>query len=104
MHNLAIVLADLPVAHGEFRSMIHGLKECCLASAITMNTVVYQNIIREFWQTAKMKRDDDGAVTVDAIVKGCKVVITEQFIRETLLINDLPSFPIEIGIEDAHKF
>ncbi|KAL7591378.1 uncharacterized protein LOC128127223 [Lactuca sativa] len=48
MHNLAIVLADPSVAHGEFKSMTHGLKECCLASAITMNTVVYQNIIREF--------------------------------------------------------
>ena len=74
-----------------------------MASSITMNTVVYQKIIREFWQTAKMRRDDDGAVTVDAIIKGCKVVIDEQFIRETLLINDLPSFPTEIGIEDAQK-
>ena len=27
MHNLAIVLADPPVAHGEFKSMIHGLRE-----------------------------------------------------------------------------
>ena len=70
MHNLAIVLADPPVAHGEFKSMIHGLKECCLASAITMNTVVYQSIIKEFWQTSKMRRDDDGPVTIDAIVKG----------------------------------
>ena len=64
MHNLAIVLADPPVAHGKFKSMIHGLRECYLASAITVNPVVYQNIIREFWQTAKMKRDDDGVVTV----------------------------------------
>ena len=65
MHNLAMVLADPPVAHGEFKSMIHGLRECCLASVITMNTVVYQQIIKEFWQTAKMTRDDNGAVTVD---------------------------------------
>ena len=103
MHNLAMILADPPVAHQDFKSMIHGLRECCLASAITMNTVVYQKMIREFWQTTKMKRDDNGAVTVDAIVQGCKIVIDETFVRETLLINDLPTFPTEIGISDAQK-
>ena len=50
-----------------------------------------------------MIRDDDGAVTVDAIVQGCKIVIDEPFVRETLLINHLLSFPTEIGIEDAQK-
>ena len=48
MHNLAMVLADPPVAHVGFKSMIHGLRECCLASSITMNTVAYQKIIQEF--------------------------------------------------------
>ena len=42
-------------------------------------------------------------MTVDVVVKGCKIIIDEQFVRELLLINDLPSFPTEIGIEDAHK-
>nr|KAJ0193478.1 hypothetical protein LSAT_V11C800389040 [Lactuca sativa] len=103
MHNLAIVMADPPVSHGEFKSMIHRLRECCLASAITVNPVDHQNIIREFWKTAKMKRDNDGAVIVEAVVKGCKIEITEQFIREALLIDDQPGFPIEIGIEDVQK-
>ena len=68
-----------------------------------MNTAVYLEMIREFWQTAKMTMDDNGAVTVDAIVLGCKVVIDETFVRETLLINDLPTFPMKIGISDAQK-
>ncbi|KAL7603982.1 hypothetical protein Lser_V15G19899 [Lactuca serriola] len=103
MQNLAMILADPPVAHQDFKSMIHGLRECCLASAITMNTAVYHKIIREFWQIAKMTRDENGAVTVHAIVQGCMIVIDETFVRETLLINDLPTFPTEIGISDAQK-
>ena len=73
MHNLAIVLADPPIAHEEFRSMIHGLRECCLASAVTVNIVVHQGIIRQFWKTAKLKRDNDGAFTIEADVKGCRM-------------------------------
>ena len=60
MHNLAIVLADPPTIHSDMRStihsdmcsMIHQLWECCLAFSITVNPVVYQNLIREFWATA----------------------------------------------------
>ena len=103
MHNLAMVLADLPVAQLDFKSMIHGLKEYYLASAITMNTAVYQKIIREFWQTAKMTRDDNGAVIVNAIVQGCKIVIDETFVIETLLINELLTFPTEIGVDDSQR-
>ena len=50
-----------------------------------------------------MTKDDNGAVTVNAIVQGCKIVIDETFVRETLLINDLPTFPTEIGIGDAQR-
>ena len=77
MHNMEMVLAEPLVAHVDFKSMIHGLREWCLASAITMNTVVNQKIIREFRQTANMTRDDNGAVIVDAIVQGCQIVINE---------------------------
>ena len=50
-----------------------------------------------------MTRDDNGAVTVNATVQGCKIVIDETFVRETLLINDHPTFPTEIGIGDAQR-
>ncbi|KAL7601221.1 hypothetical protein Lser_V15G22313 [Lactuca serriola] len=103
MHNLAIVLADPPAVHLDLKSTIHRLRECCLASAITVNSDVYQNLIREFWATAKMEMDDAGVVVIKAVVKGREIVITENFIRDALLIDDQPSFPTEIGIEDAQK-
>ena len=103
MHNLAIVLADPPAIHSDMRSMIHRLRECCLASAITINPVVYQSLIREFWATAETHMDDDGNFTVKAKVQGREIVINEGFIREALLIDDQPNFPTEIGIEDVQR-
>ncbi|KAL7597760.1 hypothetical protein Lser_V15G25577 [Lactuca serriola] len=50
-----------------------------------------------------MTKDDNGAVTVNAIIQGCKIVIDETFVRETLLIKDLLTFPTEIGIGDAQR-
>ena len=85
MHNLAIVLDEPPVAHGDFKSMIYRLSECWLACAITVNPVIYQNIVRGFWQTAKMSKVN-GEMTIEAVVKGCKIKITEQYIRDTLLV------------------
>ncbi|KAL7616763.1 hypothetical protein Lser_V15G03189 [Lactuca serriola] len=85
MHNLAIVLADPPAVHSDMRSMIHRFPECCLASAITINLVVYQSVIREFWATAETHMDDDGNFTMKAKVQGREIVINEGFIREVLL-------------------
>ncbi|KAL7594810.1 hypothetical protein Lser_V15G29254 [Lactuca serriola] len=50
-----------------------------------------------------MEMDDAGVVVIKATVKGREIVITEGFIRDTLLIDDQPNFPTEIGIEDAHR-
>ncbi|KAL7589055.1 hypothetical protein Lser_V15G40641 [Lactuca serriola] len=103
MHNLAIVLADPPTVHSDLRSMIHMLRECFLASAITVNPIVYQNLIREFWATTSTSMDNDSHFTVKAMVQGRDIVINESFIRDTLLIDDQPNFPTEIGIEDTQR-
>ena len=100
MHNLAIVLDDPPAAHSQFKSMIYRLRECCLSCAITVNPIIYQNIIWEFWQTACMTKVK-GEITIEAIVKGCKIKITDQYIRDTLLVNEESNFPNEIGIDDV---
>ena len=76
MHNLAIVLDDPPVAHEEFKSMIYRLRECCLSCAITMNPIIYQNIVREFWQMAKMSKIN-GEMSIEVVVRGYKIRITE---------------------------
>ena len=98
-HNLTILLGEPLAAHGEFKSMIHRLRECCLSTALTVNPVVYQGIIKEFWKSAKLKRGNDRSIYVEAYVKGCKVIITEQSIREALQIDDQSTFCTEIAID-----
>ncbi|KAL7596831.1 hypothetical protein Lser_V15G29616 [Lactuca serriola] len=102
MYNLVIVLDDPPVAHSEFNSMIYRLRECCLSCAITVNPIICQNIVREFWQTTKMS-EVKGEMSIEAVVKGCRIKITEQYIRDTLLINDESNFPTEIGTDDIQR-
>lgn len=102
-HNLKIVLDEPPVAHGEVKSVIHELRECCLSTALTVNPVVYQDIIREFWKTTKLKKGNNSVVVVEADVKGCKFVIIEQSIRDALLIDDQSTFPTEIVVDVAQE-
>ena len=82
--------------------MIYRLRECCLSCVTTVNPIIYQNIIREFWQTTKID-NENGEITIEAVVKGCKIKITEQYIRDTLLVNDESNFPTEIGIDDVQR-
>lgn len=102
-HNLAILLADPSVAYSEFKSMIHGLKECCLATALTLNLEIYQSLIREFWNSATVKKENDGYVFIEAHVKGCKITTTEQVIRDVQNIDDQSSFPMEIEVDLAQE-
>ncbi|KAL7602750.1 hypothetical protein Lser_V15G16330 [Lactuca serriola] len=101
-HNLAILLAEPPVDHNEFKSMIHGMKECCLASTLTLNPTIYQRLIREFWKSTTVKKKDD-SVFIEALVKGCKIIVTEQIIRDVLNIDDQSSFPTEIELDQAQE-
>lgn len=47
-YNKEIMLADPPAVHSEFMSMIHGLKEYCLATTLILNPEIYQGLIKEF--------------------------------------------------------
>ena len=53
-HNLVILLANPSVAQGEFKSMMHGLRECFLNTALTVNPTIYQGILKEFWRSADL--------------------------------------------------
>ena len=51
-----------------------------------------------------MKKGEDGSVFVEARVKGCKIIITEQFIRDVLKIDDQSTFPTEIETDQVQEF
>ena len=101
--NLAILLVDPLVFHSEFKSMIHGLKECCMATALILNLEIYQGVIKEFRKSAAVKSGENASVFLEAIVKGCKIIITEQIIRDALKIEDQSSFPTEIEMEQTQE-
>ena len=102
MHNLAIVLDDPPVAHREFMSMMYRLRECCLAHAITVNPVIYENLIQEFWRSAKVT-DMNKEMIIEAVVQNCKIRISDQYIRDTLLIIEEPDSPTEAEAEEISR-
>lgn len=102
-HNLAIFLVDPPAAHGELRSMVHGLKKCRLASALTLSPVIYQNQIKEFWSIVVVQKGDGNSKFVEGTVKGRKIVVTEQIIREVLRIEDQRSFLTEIAMDQTEE-
>lgn len=83
--------------------MIHGLKNCCLATALTLNPVIFQSHIREFWNTAAVNQGEDGSKSIEANVKGCKVVVIEQIIWEMLRIEDQPGLLTEIAMDSAQE-
>lgn len=74
-HNVAIILADPPASHAEFRSMMHGLRECRLATTLTVNPTIFQRLIKEFWSFVEVVKGDDGVISIQATVNKCKVII-----------------------------
>ena len=68
MHNIAIVLDDPPEAHKDFMSMMYRLRECCLAYAITVNPIIYECLIQEFWKSAKMT-EKNKEVIIEVVVQ-----------------------------------
>lgn len=88
-HNITTFLSDPPAAHQEFRSMIHGLKKCCLA-AFKTNPIIYQDLVREFWNKVSVNKRENGEDIVESAVQERKIVVSEQTIREVLQINDQP--------------
>ena len=103
VHNSAIFLEDPPAAHNDLKFIIDGLRKCCLVSAFTTGLVIYQSLIKEFWRSAIVKRDDKEEKYLEATIQGKKILITEHVIRESLQINDRPEFSMEIDLEQTQE-
>ena len=59
VHNLAILLEDPPMAHLDLKFIVDGLRRCCLVSALTFSPTIYQCLIKEFWGSASVKRNNN---------------------------------------------
>ncbi|KAJ0587465.1 hypothetical protein HanIR_Chr04g0163511 [Helianthus annuus] len=95
-HNQVGYLAPPPEKHKQlYTSLMKGLNTCRIVHALRENPVVYEDLIRDFWKSAKVEVvEGKGAIVAE--IQEMKVIVTEQMIREALKFNDQETDPIEL--------
>nr|GFA52958.1 hypothetical protein [Tanacetum cinerariifolium] len=85
-HNVVAILEKSDAAEG-FEQIIDFLSGSYIHYALTVNPHIYILCIKQFWNTASVKRS--GAVTrLQALVDKKKIVISEVVIRKILQLDD----------------
>ncbi|CAI9284074.1 unnamed protein product [Lactuca saligna] len=102
-HKIVTYLFDPPVGHQEFSSMVHGLRNCKLSHAFQSNPIIYQELVRQFWDKASFNEGENGEITVESVIQVRKIVVSEQIIRKVLLFKDQQGFPIEIPMDKTEE-
>nr|GEY14235.1 hypothetical protein [Tanacetum cinerariifolium] len=85
-HNMVAILEKSDAAKG-FEQIIDFLSGSYFNHALTMNPHVYISCIKQFWNTAVVKRSGD-VTRLQALVDKKRIMITEEFVREILQLND----------------
>ncbi|CAI9299628.1 unnamed protein product [Lactuca saligna] len=101
VHNSAIFLEDPPAAHNDLKFIVDGLKKSCLVHALTTCPTIYQNLIKDFWRRAVVKKNDQGEKFVETTIEDKKIQVTESIIRESLQIDDRFEYTMEIDIHQT---
>nr|GEW49496.1 hypothetical protein [Tanacetum cinerariifolium] len=73
-------------SHG-FEKIINFLSGSYINHDLTVNLHVYISCIKQFWNTAVVKRSGD-VTRLQALVDKKRIVITEEVVREILQLND----------------
>nr|GEY91065.1 hypothetical protein [Tanacetum cinerariifolium] len=85
-HNMVAILQKSDAAEG-FEQIIDFLSGCYIHYALTMNPHIYISCIKQFWNTAFVKRSND-VTRLQALVNKKKIMISEDVIREILQLDD----------------
>nr|GEX12540.1 hypothetical protein [Tanacetum cinerariifolium] len=85
-HNVVTILEKSDVAEG-FKQINDFLSGSYIHYALTVNPDIYISCIKQFWNTASVKRIDD-ITRLQALVDRKKIVISEDVIREILQLDD----------------
>nr|GFB27709.1 hypothetical protein [Tanacetum cinerariifolium] len=85
-HNMVAILEKLDAAEG-FEQIIDFLSGSYINHALTVNPHVYISCIKQFWNTAVVKRSCD-VTMLQALVDKKRIVITEEVVHEILQLND----------------
>ena len=79
--------------HELYEPMVEFLKRSKIHSALTHSPdVIYESLVRQFWQTAKVRADNTEIV---ASIDGVEYVVTERLVRERLQLDDEEAFIIK---------
>nr|GEV54317.1 hypothetical protein [Tanacetum cinerariifolium] len=82
-----VTILDKSDAAEGFEQIIDFLSGSYINHALTVNPHVYISCIRQFWNTAVVKRLGD-VTRLQALVDKKRIVITEEVVREILQLND----------------
>nr|GEZ38107.1 hypothetical protein [Tanacetum cinerariifolium] len=85
-HNMVAILEKSDGAEG-FEQIIDFLSGSYINHALTVNPHVYISCIKQFWNTAVVKRSGD-VTRLQALVDKKRIVITEEVVHEILQLND----------------
>ncbi|CAI9293704.1 unnamed protein product [Lactuca saligna] len=102
-HNSAIFLEDPPAAHSDLKFIVDGLKKSCLVHCLTTNPAIYQSLIKDFWRNDDVKKNDRGENFLETTIEDNKILVTENIIRESLQIEDIPEYLMEIDVHQIEK-
>ncbi|CAI9294034.1 unnamed protein product [Lactuca saligna] len=101
VHNSAVLLEDPPATHNDLKFIVDGLKKCCLVHALTTSPAIYQNLIKDFWRSAVVKKDNKDEKYIEATIQGKKVQVSESIIRESLQIDGRSEYSMEINVHQT---
>nr|GEX20126.1 hypothetical protein [Tanacetum cinerariifolium] len=85
-HNVVAILEKLDAVEG-FEQIINFLSGSYIHYALTVNPHIYISCIKQFWNTASVKRSND-VIRLQALVDKKKIVISEVVIRDILQLDD----------------
>nr|GEX65620.1 hypothetical protein [Tanacetum cinerariifolium] len=85
-HNVVAILKKSDAAEG-FEQVIDFLSGSYIHYALTVNPHIYISCIKQFWNTAFVKRSSE-VTRLQALVDKKKIVISEAIIHEILQLND----------------
>ncbi|CAI9284447.1 unnamed protein product [Lactuca saligna] len=73
VHNFAIFLEDPPAAHNDLKFIVDGLKKSCLVHDLTTSPTIYQSLIKDFWRSVVVKKNDQGEKFVEVTIEDKKI-------------------------------
>nr|GEX50292.1 reverse transcriptase domain-containing protein [Tanacetum cinerariifolium] len=98
---MVAILEKSDAAQG-FKQIIDLLSGSYIHHALTVNPEVYISCIKQFWNTAVVKRSGD-VTRLQALVDKKRIVISEEVFREILQLNDAEGEELEKEHEEAYK-